>query len=184
MKVLHSIYQQIWKTQQWPQDWKRSVFIPILKKGNAKECSNYRTIALISHASKLMLKILQARFQQYVNIELPGIQAGFQKGKATRDQISTFVGSWKMQGISRKTSASLTVLKPLTVWITVNWNIFQEFLYSSRCGRTISPTCLLRNLYSGQETTVRIGHGKAEWFKIGKGVHQGCIFNFYAEYIK
>ena len=87
-KVLHSICQQIWKTQQWPQDWKRSVFIPIPKKGNAKECSNYRTIALISHASKVMLKILQARLQQYVNYELPDVQAGIRKGRGTRDQIA------------------------------------------------------------------------------------------------
>ena len=88
VKVLHSIGQQIWKTQQWPQDWKRSVFIPISKKGNAKECSNYCTIALISHTSKVMLKILQARLQQYVNHELPDVQAGFRKGRGTRDQIA------------------------------------------------------------------------------------------------
>ena len=88
VKVLHSICQQIWKTQQWPQDWKRSVFIPILKKGNPKECSNYRTIALISHASKVMPKILQARLQQYLNRELPDVQAGFRKGRGTRDQIA------------------------------------------------------------------------------------------------
>ena len=88
VKVLHSTCQQIWKTQQWPQDWKRSVFIPIPKKGNAKECSNYRTISLISHASKVMLKILQARLQQYVNHELPDVQAGFRKGRRTRDQIA------------------------------------------------------------------------------------------------
>jgi len=88
VKVLHSICQQIWKTQQWPQDSKRSVFIPIPKKGNAKECSNYCTIALISHASKVMLKILQARLQQYVNCEFPDVQSGFRKGRGTRDQIS------------------------------------------------------------------------------------------------
>ena len=87
VKVLHSICQQIWKTQQWQEDWKRSVFIPIPKKGNAKECSNYHTIALISHTSKVMLKILQARLQQYVNHELPGVQAGFRKGRGARDQI-------------------------------------------------------------------------------------------------
>ena len=86
--MLHSICQQIWKTQQWPQDWKRSVFIPTPKKGNAKECSNYHTIALISHASKIMLKILQARLQQYMNQELPDVQAGFKKGRGTRDQIA------------------------------------------------------------------------------------------------
>ena len=86
--VLHSICQEIWKTQQWPQDWKRSIFIPILKKGNAKECSNYHTIALISHASKVMLTILQARLQQYVNHELADVQASFRKGRGTRDQIA------------------------------------------------------------------------------------------------
>ena len=88
VKVLHSICQQIWKTQQWPQDWKRSVFIPIPKKGNPKECSNYSTIALISHAGKVMLKILQARLQHYVNCELPDVQAGFRKGRGTRNQIA------------------------------------------------------------------------------------------------
>ena len=88
VKVLHSICQQIWKTQQWPQGWKRLVFIPIHSKGNAKECSNYCPIALISHTSKVMLKILQARFQQYVNHELPDVQAGFRKGRGTRDQIA------------------------------------------------------------------------------------------------
>ena len=87
VKVLHSIWQHIWKTQQWPKDWKRSVFFQIPKKGNTKECSNYHTIALISHASKVMLKILQARLQQYVNRELPDVQAGFSKGRGTRDQI-------------------------------------------------------------------------------------------------
>ena len=88
VKVLYSMCQPIWKTQHWPQDWKRSVFIPIPKKGNAKECSNYHTIALISHSSKVMLKILQARLQQYVNCELPDVQAGFRKSKGTRDQIA------------------------------------------------------------------------------------------------
>ena len=95
VKVLHLIRQQIWKTQQLPQDWKRSVFIPIPKKGNVKECSNYCTIALISHASKVMLKILQARLQQYVNHELPDVQAGFRKGRGTRDQIANI--HWIME---------------------------------------------------------------------------------------
>ena len=115
VKVLHSIHKQISKTQQWPQNWKRSFFIPISKKGNTKECSNYHTIAPIPHASKVMLKILQARLQQYVNRELPDVQAGFRKGRGTRDQIAT--GSWKKQEISRKTSISvlLTMPKPLTV---------------------------------------------------------------------
>ena len=88
VKVLHSICQQIWKTPQWPQDWKRSAFIPIPKKGNAKESSNYCTIAVISHASKVMLKILQAKLQQYINCELSGVQAGFRKGRGTRDQTA------------------------------------------------------------------------------------------------
>ena len=95
VKVLHSICQQIWKTKQWPQDWKRSVFIPIPKKGNAKECLYYHTIALISHVSKVMLKILQARLQQYVNCELPDVQAGFRKGRGTRDQIANIL--WIME---------------------------------------------------------------------------------------
>ena len=125
-KVLHSVWQQIWKTQLWPRDWKRSVFIPIPKRGNAKECSNYCTIALISHAIKVMLKILQARLQQYVNRELPDVQAGFRKGRGTRDKLSTSAGSWKKQESSRKTSISalLTMLKPLTVWITINCGKF------------------------------------------------------------
>ena len=128
VKVLHSIHQQIWKSQQWPQDWKRSVFIPIPKKGNAKECSNYRTIAFISHASKAMVKILQARLQQHVNHELADVQAGFRKGRGTRDQIATSTGSSKKQESSRKTSISalLTMPKPLTVWITINCGKFSK----------------------------------------------------------
>ena len=126
VKVLHSICQQIWKTQQWPQDWKRSVFIPIPKKGNAKECSNYCTIVLISHARKAMLKVLQARLQQYVNCELPDVQAGFRKGRGTEIKLPTSAGSWKKQESSRKTSISvlLTMPKPLTVWITINCGKF------------------------------------------------------------
>ena len=110
---LHSICQQIWKTQQWPQDWKRSVFIPIPKKGNAKKCSNYHTIALISHASKVMLKILQARLQQNMNCELPDVQAGFRKGRKTKDQIANVCWIIEKARESRKTSISalLTMLK-------------------------------------------------------------------------
>ena len=123
VRVLHSICQQIWKTQQWPQDWKRSVeFIPIPNKGNAKECSNYCIIALISHASKVMLKILQARLQQYVNCELPDVPAGFRKRRGTRDQITNTAGSLSSRKTS--TSASLTIPKPLTVWITINCGKF------------------------------------------------------------
>ena len=128
VKVLYSICQQIWKTQQWPQDWKRSLFIPISKKGNAKECSNYHKIALISHANKVMLKILQARHQQYVNRELPNVQAGFKKAEEPEIKLPTSVGSSKKQGSSRKTSISalLTMPKPLTVWITINCGKFFE----------------------------------------------------------
>ena len=116
VKVLHSISQQIWKTQQWPQDWKRSVFIRIPKKDNAKECSNYHTNAFISHASKVMLKILQARLQQYVNCELPDVQAGCRKAEEPEIKLPTFAGSSKKQESSRKisTSALLTMPKPLT----------------------------------------------------------------------
>ena len=106
VKVLHSICQQIWKTQQCAQEWKKSVFIPIPKKGNAKECSNYHTVALISHASKVILKILQARLQQYVNRELPDVQAGFRKGRGTRHQIENFFWIMKKQARFRKTSIS------------------------------------------------------------------------------
>ena len=133
MKVLHSICQQIWKTQQWPQDWKRSVFILIPDKGNAKECSNYHTIALISHASKIILKSLQARLQQYVNRELPDVQAGFTKGKATRDQIANI--HWIIKK-AREFQENIhfcfwTMPKPFTVWITANWKILKETKYQT-----------------------------------------------------
>ena len=112
------------KAQQWPQDWKRSVFIPIPKKGNAKECSNYCTIALISHASKVMLKILQARLQIYVNCELPNVQVGLEKAEESEIKLPTLVGLSKKQESSRKTSISslLTMPKPLTVWVIKKQN--------------------------------------------------------------
>ena len=123
VKVLYSMCQQIWTTQQWPQDWERSVFIPIPKKGNAKEYSNDCTVALVSHASKVMLKILQARLQQYMNCELPDVQAGFEKAEEPEIKLPTSAGSWKKQESSRETSISalLTMPKPLTVWITINF---------------------------------------------------------------
>ena len=134
VKVLHSVCQQIWETQLWPHDWKRLVFIPILKKGNAKQCLNYRTISLILHASKVMLKILQVRLQHYVNQELPDVQAGFRKGKEPEIKLPTSAGSSRKQGSSRKTfiSALLTMPKPLTVWITTVEN-------SERDGNTRPP---------------------------------------------
>ena len=126
VKVLHSICQQIWKIQRWPQDWKRSVFIPVPRKGNAKECSNYGTIALISYTGKVMLKILQARLQQYENRELPGVQLVLQKAEEPEIKLPTHIGSSKKQESSRKTSKSalLTMPKPLTVWITINCGKF------------------------------------------------------------
>ena len=124
IKVLHTICQQIWKTQQGPQDWKRSVFIPIPKKGNAKDCSNYCKIALISHASKVMFKILQAGLQQYLNQELPDVQAGFRKGKGTRDHIANICCIIKKASKFQKkksTSTSLTMLKLFNVCIITNY---------------------------------------------------------------
>ena len=124
VKVLSSICQQIWKTHQWPWDWKTAVFIPVPKKGSTKECSNYHTVVLISHASKVMLKILQAKLQQYVNWELPDIQAEFRIDRGTRDQH--LLGHRKKKENSRKTSALLTMLKSLTVWITTNCGKFSK----------------------------------------------------------
>ena len=134
VKALHSICQLILKTQQWPRDWKMSVFTPIPKKGNAKECSNYRTIALISHASQVILKILQSRLQQYMNHELPDVQAAYRKGRGIRDQIATSAGSWKKQESYRKTSifALLTMPKSLC-------GSQQTVENSERDGNTRSP---------------------------------------------
>ena len=138
-----------------------SAYIPFM--GSAKECSNYCTIVLITHTSKVMLKILQARLQQCVNCELPDVQAGFRKGRGTRDQIANI--HWIIEKeSSRKTSISalLTMPKPLSVWITINCGKFWK--------RWEYLTCLLRNLYAGQEITVRTGHGTTDWFRVGKGV--------------
>ena len=185
VRALHSICQQIWKTQQWSQDWKRLVFIPIPKKGNARECSNFHTIALISHTSKVMLKILQARPPQYVNHELPDVQAGFRKGRGTRDQIANICWIIKKAREFQK-NIYFCFIDYAKAFDCVDhnklWKILQEM------GIQDHLICLLRNLYAGQEATFRTGHGTTDWFQIGKGVHQGCIlsprlFNFYAEYI-
>ena len=170
MKVLHSICQQIWKNQQWPRDWKRSVFILIPKKGNAKECSNYCTIALISHASKVILKILQAVLQQYVNRELPDVQAGFRKGRGTRDQIA------KIQWIFEKArefqkNICFCFIDYTKAFDCVDHNKLWKIL--KEMGIPDHLTCLLRNLYAGQEATVRTGPG-TDWFQLRKGVCQGC----------
>ena len=185
VKVLHSTCQQIWKTQQWPQDWKRSVFISIPKKDIAKECSNYCTIALISHTSKILLKILQARLQQYVNCELPDVQAGFRKDRGTTDQIANI--HWIIKKAKEfQINIYFCFIDCAKAFDCVAnnklWKILQEM------GISDHPTCLMRNLYAGQEATVRTGHGTKDWFQIGKGVRQGCIlspclFNLYAEYI-
>ena len=185
VKVLHSICQQIWKTQQWPQDWKRSIFIPIPKKGNAKECSKYHTVAFISHASKGMLTILQARLQQYVNHELPDVQAGFRQGRGTRDQISNI--HWiikKARELEKNIYFCFIGYANAFDYVHHNklWKILKEM------GIPDHLTCLSRILYGGQEAIVRTGYGTTDWFQNGKGVPQGCILspcllNLYAEYI-
>ena len=151
VKVLHLICQQIWKTQQWPKDWKRSVFIPIQKKSNSKECSNYLTIALIPHASKVMLKILQARLQQYMNHEIPDVQAGFIKGRGTRDQIANI--HWIMEKAREfqiNTYFCFIAYDKAFDCVDHNklWKILKEM------GIPDHVTDFLRNLYAGQEATV------------------------------
>ena len=182
--MLHSVCQQIWKSQQWPQDWKRSVFIPIPKKGNAKECSNYLTIALISHASKVILKILQARLQQYVSRELRDVQAGFRKGRRALALASIRWIIEKAREFPKNIYFCFTDYARAFDCVDHNklWKILQEM------GILDHLTCFLRNQYAGQEATVRTRHGTTDWFQIGKGVRQGCIlspclFNLYAKYI-
>ena len=172
VKVLHSTCQHIRKTQQWPQNWKRSVFIPIPKKVNAKECPNYCTIALISHASKVMLKILQTRFRQNISCELSDAQAGFRKGRGTRDQTANICWIIKKARKFQK-NIYFCFIDYAKVFDCVDHNKLWKIL--KEMGISDHLTCLLRNLYASQETTVRIGHGTTNWFQIGKGEHQGCI---------
>jgi len=151
--VLHSICQKIWKTQKWPQDRKRSFFITITKKGNAKECSNYRTIALISHASKVMLKINQARLQQYVNREFPDVQAGFRKGRGTRDKTANI--HW----IIEKARAFEKKNLPLLYWLHQSLSLCgsqQTVENSSRDGNTRLPDLPLEKLYAGQKQQLEL----------------------------
>ena len=163
MKVLHSICQQIWKTQQCPQDWKSSVFIPIPKKSNAKECSNYSTIALILHISKVMLKILRARLQQYVNHEFADVQAGFRKGRGTRDQIANI--HWIIKKVREfQKNIYFCFIDYAKAFDSVDhnkpWKILEEMVIPDHL------TCLLKNLYMGQEATVRTLQGTTDWFQI------------------
>ena len=152
VKVLHSICQQIWKTQQWPQDWKRSVFISIPKKGNAKECLNYHTVALISQASKVMFKILQARLQQYMHRELPDVKARFRKGRGIRDQIANICWIIKKAREFQK-NIYFCIMDYAKFFDCVDhnklWKIIKEM------GTPCHHTCLLRNPYLGPEATVR-----------------------------
>ena len=151
VKVLHSICQQMWKTQQWPQDWKRSLLISIPKKGNAKECSDYRTIALISHASKIMLQILQARLQQYVNLELPDVQDGFRKGRGTRDQIARI--HWiNIKARQLQKNIYFCFIDYAKAFDCADHNKLWKIL--KEMGIPDHLTCLLRNLYADQEATV------------------------------
>ena len=183
--MLHLICQQIWKTQQWPQDWKRSVFIPIPKKGNVKECSNYYTIALISHTSKVRVKSLQARLQQYVNHELSDVHTGLRKGRGTRDQIGNI--HWiieKTREFQKNIYFCFIVYAKVFDCVDHNklWKVLQEM------GVPDHLTCLLKNMYAFQEATVKTRNGTTDLLQIGKGVQQGCIlspclFNLYAEYI-
>ena len=178
------IYFKSWKMMLWKcctqyaskfgklSSGHRTVFIPIPKKGNAKECSNYHTVALISHASKVMLKILQARLQQYVNGELPDVQAGFRKGRGTRDQIANI--HWimeKARAFQKNIYFCLIDYAKAFDCMDHNklWKILKEMGIPDRL------TCFLRNLYAGQEATVRTGHGTTDCFQIRKEIHQGCI---------
>ena len=164
---VHRVTQSLTRLQQWPQDWKRSVFIPMPKKGNAKQCSNYCMIALISHASKVMIKILQARLQQYMNDELPDVQAGFRKGRGTRVQIANIC--WMMEKAREfQKNISFCFSDYAKAFDFVDHNKLRNIL--KEMGIPDHLIGLLRNLYAEQEATVRTGHGKTDWLQIGKGV--------------
>ena len=179
VKELYSICQQIWKTQQWPQDWKGSIFIPIPMKGNAKKCSNYHTIALISHASKVMLNHTWVRLQQYVKCGLPDVQAGFRKSRGPRDQIANIC--WiieKAREFKKKIYSFIDYTKASDcVDHSKLWKILKEL------GVPDHVTHPLRNLFAGQKATVRTIHGTTDWFKTGKRdwwccILSACLFNF------
>ncbi|CAF3528318.1 unnamed protein product [Adineta steineri] len=185
VKVLTKLCQQIWKTNKWPQDWKTSIFIPIPKKGNAKDCSNYRTIALISHASKIMLKIIQRRLEPFLEREMPVTQAGFRKGRGTRDQIANL--RWVMEKAREyQKEFYLCFIDYSKAFDCVDheklWGVLMEM------GVPKHLIILMKNLYTNQQASVKTEYGNTNWFNVGKGVRQGCIlspylFNLYAEYI-
>ena len=183
---MHSICQQVWKTQQWPQDWKRSILLSISKKGSTKECANHWTVALISHASKVMLKILHARLQHYANQELPDVQAGFRKGRGTRDQIANI--HWIIEKAKEfQKNIYFCFINHAKAFDCMDHNKLWKAL--KEVGIADHFTCLLRNLYAGQEATVRTLYGTTDQFKIKKGVLQSsllpsCLFNRYAEHVK
>ena len=172
IKVLDSICQKIWKTQQSPQDQKRSVFIPIPKNGSPKECSNYHASVFISHASKVLLKILQARLQQFVNWKISVVQSGFRKGRGTRDQIANIC--WIIEKTRQfQKNIYFCFIDYAKAFDCVDHNKLWKILKEMRISDHL--TCLLRNPYSGQEATVRTRCGTIHWFQIGKRVWQGCI---------
>ena len=185
VKVLHLVCQQIWKTQQWPQDWKRSVFIPIPKKSNDKDYSNYHIITLISHSRKVMLKVIQTRLQQYVNWELTDVQAGFWRGRWTRDQIANM--SWIME-------KAREFQKNIYFWFIDYSKAFDYVAHNKlweilRDVNTRPPYLSPENSVCGSRCNRGgTGHGTTDCFQIGKGNMIGCIlsscfYNFYAEYI-
>ena len=185
IKVLHSLCQQIWKTQQWTQDWKRSILVPVPKKGSTKECGNHWTIPLISHTNKVMLKILHARLQYYANQELPEVQAGFIKGRGNRDQIANICWIIEKAGEFQK-SIYLFFISYAKTFDCVDhdklWTALREMETPDHL------TFFLRNLYVGQEKTVRSLYGTTDWFKIEKGVRHSCLlspclFNLCTEHI-
>ena len=165
--MLPSICQQIWKTQQWPQDWKKSILIPVLKKVRTKDCANHRTVALILHATKVMLKIVHARRQYYANQEFPDVQAGFRKGKGTRDQIANIC--WIIEK-AREFQKNIYVcfINYAKAFVFVDHDKLWKAL--TEMGIPDHLTCLLRNLYAGQEATIRTLYGTTDWFKTEKGV--------------
>ena len=182
LKCCTQYVEPILETQQWSQDWKRSIFIPIPKTGNAKECSDYCTIALISHASKVTLKILQAKLQQYVNQEIPYVQAGFRQGRGTRDQTAYIC--WIIEKARElKKPIYFCIIDYAKAFDCVDHNKVSKIL--KEMGIPDHLTCLLRNLYAGQKATDRTRHWAMDRFKTGKEVRQGCILSpcLYAEYI-